>query len=686
MGGRFFQPHCRRRVLRVLGVALAALLLAYGAHAKGVTMSALEKVECPGGRLLSEPGKGMFNARCGYLVLPESADGAGRKIKIAILVLMPKETARWNAAPTVVVHGGPGVGIVGSWLGLAFSGFADNGPLVLFDQRGVGESTPHLCESLETYDSAADALTDEQSRAELTKKMQACIDELAKQKADLNAYGTDATVRDMEAIRTALDIDKWNVYGVSYGTTVSLAYLAAHPDRIRAAVLDSLYPPEMPGLSSGFADFSRSLDIMNASCAAQPPCRAHFGDLGAALDDAVKSLDGAPLQLPASAYSDAEGASISGATFLAVVNSQMIAINSWYVMPLAIHQVRKRESSELIARLYRDTLSEASIGVWFATECRERVPFDTRPTAPEKPRWPNLWKAAGVDLFFSLCDMWPAKRAANWETPRDVNVPTLVIAGEWDPVTPPRYAIETAKRLGARAQLLVVPNTAHSSTSLDACIGGVAAEFLADPARPIEPCAKRPEPVFATALVNPDWRSLGRALSPLGMSNAIWLALFAVLGFVSTIAWGLARIGLAFRSRGAREDPFWQRSSFWLSASIVALFAWWWSLITAWYGPDDVPYSYDYGVPVDVWIGASIIVVAALFGVVGVAQFFGEMRRRQVTVVRLAHRLWVIFALGATFFVLWAAEMLPHSPEPIVKDARYLFTLANEAVAQLLSQ
>src|SRR6185295_9472981 len=220
----FFDRHAAslRRALCALALTLAALISAHCAHAKGVTMSALETMECPGGRLLTEPGKGMFNVRCGYLVLPESADGTGRKIKIAILVLMPEDTARWNAPPTIVLHGGPGVGIIDSWVSLALSDFAANSPLILFDQRGVGKSTPHLCESLETYDAGADALTVEQARQSLIQEMQACIDELAKQKVDLNAYGTDVTVRDMEAIRTALGVEQWNLYGVSYGTTVGL--------------------------------------------------------------------------------------------------------------------------------------------------------------------------------------------------------------------------------------------------------------------------------------------------------------------------------------------------------------------------------------------------------------------------------------------------------------------------------
>ena len=48
---------------------------------------------------------------------------------------------------------------------------------------------------------------------------------------------------DLDAIRGALQVDRWNLMAVSYGTLVALEAMRRYPDGIRAALLDSPYPP-----------------------------------------------------------------------------------------------------------------------------------------------------------------------------------------------------------------------------------------------------------------------------------------------------------------------------------------------------------------------------------------------------------------------------------------------------------
>jgi proline iminopeptidase len=102
--------------------------------------------------------------------------------------------------PALVVHGGPGSGFVRGGFGLLRrAGYQ----LVLFDQRGCGASTPH----------ASDPAT------------------------GLRANTTQHLIADMERLREHLGIDRWLLYGVSWGTTLSLAYAEQHPDRVSALVL-----------------------------------------------------------------------------------------------------------------------------------------------------------------------------------------------------------------------------------------------------------------------------------------------------------------------------------------------------------------------------------------------------------------------------------------------------------------
>ena len=101
--------------------------------------------------------------------------------------------------PVVFLHGGPGGGTIPD-----HRRFFDPAAyrIVLFDQRGAGRSTPH---------------------------------------AALEENTTWDLVADIERLRTHLQIDRWVVFGGSWGSTLALAYAETHPDRVRALVLRGIF-------------------------------------------------------------------------------------------------------------------------------------------------------------------------------------------------------------------------------------------------------------------------------------------------------------------------------------------------------------------------------------------------------------------------------------------------------------
>jgi proline iminopeptidase len=110
-----------------------------------------------------------------------------------------EECGNPKGRPVVFVHGGPGGGVEPK-----YRRFFDPAAyrIVLFDQRGCGQSTPH---------------------------------------AELRDNTTWHLVSDMEAVRAHLGIDRWQVFGGSWGSTLALAYAETHPDRVTELVLRGIF-------------------------------------------------------------------------------------------------------------------------------------------------------------------------------------------------------------------------------------------------------------------------------------------------------------------------------------------------------------------------------------------------------------------------------------------------------------
>lgn len=110
-----------------------------------------------------------------------------------------EECGNPDGVPVLFVHGGPGAGFTPTDRCFFDPEFYR---IVLFDQRGAGRSVPH---------------------------------------AELSNNRTDLLVSDMEAIRQALGIEQWLLFGGSWGSTLSLVYAETHPERVLGLILRGIF-------------------------------------------------------------------------------------------------------------------------------------------------------------------------------------------------------------------------------------------------------------------------------------------------------------------------------------------------------------------------------------------------------------------------------------------------------------
>ena len=151
--------------------------------------------------------------------------------------------------------GGSGVGVLGTWLtGEPYGPWGALPPAILrhydviaWDPRGVGESTPALegCDGSATYGELPQAgpVNWRAVATAYAESMTEALSDCLAANPDLAPYlGTHYVIRDLEALRAALGVARWTYNGVSYGTTVGMAYAREYPDRVRALVLDGVAP------------------------------------------------------------------------------------------------------------------------------------------------------------------------------------------------------------------------------------------------------------------------------------------------------------------------------------------------------------------------------------------------------------------------------------------------------------
>lgn len=105
--------------------------------------------------------------------------------------------------------------------------------LVAYDDRGTGESGLLDCPALQV---AITAPAEEAAAAQCGQQLGAAAP----------FYSTAIHAQDLDAVRAALGFDQIGLYGVSYGTKLSMAYALAYPQHVNRLLLDSVLPPELP--------------------------------------------------------------------------------------------------------------------------------------------------------------------------------------------------------------------------------------------------------------------------------------------------------------------------------------------------------------------------------------------------------------------------------------------------------
>ena len=450
------------------------------------------------------------DVECGFVNVPEDRNGdSANTIQIAVAIYH-RAAGSPASAPVVYLQGGPGSSAV-NWIPSFYEGYiapiTAKHDLIVFDQRGVGLSKPALdCPELTSayLDELKHGLSNEMRTLRYSAALLACRDRLKEQGVNLAAYTTRASAADVHDLITALGYRQVNLYGTSYGGRLALTIMRDYPEMVRAAMLDSPVPLEAKTYNDAAANAESALNVLFEHCAADPACNAAYPKLETTFYDLVDRLSTQPITVEVANPLNGQPYEITLGG-VGLMNGVIWGLSSSEYLPLvpqAISDVSQGDYTVLsyYAALPLATYSDVSLGLQASIDCHEQI-FATTPKEIEDsfaahPRT-KAYGLSGVygspSTPFSICKTWgaaPFDPADN--QPLHSAIPTLIIAGEYDPTTPPAYSRQIAQNL-SHSYLFEFPGQGHAPSINVApqCPLQMALEFLADPAtRPDDACLK----------------------------------------------------------------------------------------------------------------------------------------------------------------------------------------------------
>ena len=383
-------------------------------------------------------------AQCTVLRVAENpAAPAGRKIGLKIAWIPAEREDAAEPDPVMMLAGGPGQSALESYpqAAAAFAEVHKTRHVILVDQRGTGGSNPLTCKEAtdQTQLPSPDA-----ARA----YMQRCLAALSK-RADPRFYTTAEAIQDLDTVRKAIGATQLNLVGISYGTRVAQQYAARYPASTRTIVLDSVAPNSLV-LGNEFArNLEDALDLQFALCAKTPPCASRLGDPRGKLRTLMAKLETAP---PLVSYRDGMTGESKQETLTPALVAGLVRMYAYMplassLLPLQLNEAARGRYDGLMAlsKMLGEQMSESiSMGMQLSVICSE----DGSELKADPSDEGTLLGNDFADYLTAQCAVWPkGKRAAGFRAPLSTPVPALLLSGEFDPVTPPRYGEAVVKSL-----------------------------------------------------------------------------------------------------------------------------------------------------------------------------------------------------------------------------------------------
>lgn len=411
-------------------------------------------------------------------VANDAGDRNDKEVPPSLTLSVAKIAARAKQPaddPVTLLAGGPGQSAADTWpqLQAAFYPILANRDVYLIDQRGTGNSAPMNCDS-----PPADSALSMDPDVVRDSAMQ-CYEQ---QSFATQWFTTSIAVRDLDAVRQALGIKSWNLYGVSYGTRVAQHYLRRYPEHTRSVILDAVVAPEKPLGPEIPIHAQEALDALFQRCTASEGCDAAFPQLAGktyALFDALKA-NPRTVQFENVSRGTLESMQFTEQHLASTVRLLSYSSYGNAILPSMLYDAAHNDNltpfarqANMLGEQLGDSLAAGMHATVFCTEDAPRIDATVDLQALKE----TYLGDSLIEITEANCEPWPAGFIdKDFHEPVVSDVPVLALSGAVDPITPPAYAELAIKSL-SNARHIINPHQGHTQAPLG-CMPKIMSQFI----------------------------------------------------------------------------------------------------------------------------------------------------------------------------------------------------------------
>ncbi len=416
----------------------------------------------------------------GILKVPENRNNPdSRTLKLVYKVLKAKN-ADSQKVPIVYLQGGPGAPT------LIMEKFWENHPLrndrdiVLMDQRGTGASEANCIEIGDDMFNIARQDLDVDSEIRACKAiLSECKETMKHDGVDLAGYNTEENAADFEDLRKELGYEKWNLLGVSYGSMLGLTIMRDFPQGVRSAVFKGIRAPGTDYINNFYRNFEHSLLTVLKRCENNEDCNNRYPNLKERLLISLGKLQSNPLNF------EYEGKlfTLNIQDALSMLFASLYDRHSIGNIPLLIEALENRETEPFINAL-KGIEYMYSLVNWpmnYSVTSNEQLPFYDELAMAESIQQSEIFGNLAISSTpeVEILKYWHTYDDSELEKRIIISeIPTLLISGGLDHVTPISNVTETLKHL-KNGYVLIFSDEGHNL--FNPCFFQITEDFFNNP-------------------------------------------------------------------------------------------------------------------------------------------------------------------------------------------------------------